>query len=380
MELKKYEQQLENAETTRSQALTELEKAKITVDELTHRLKEINKSKELAIKATKEAKSKTAGLESSGTITDSSLKKELDCAREQYVVAFADLDAAKQELRKLKKDFETSLETKLSAVQQESDAKQLSEVNTERAAQLSQEIVAAQESLLHVKAATEQAQQEELKIQAEKDTARQKYKETLEETKRKIEELKKDSDPAATCEGLEGKLAETNVEIEEVKKKIEEARAADLAAIAAVNNELDDAKEMLHKVSEEETTVRNLVESLRLELEAVKKEHEELKLQDAETEAVIGDLRLKLQKCKAELEGAAAAESKATASSDELLHALEQLSTESKTALQVHFHFIHDFATIEFGSSCIGKFISYCTIQGLINKCRSVYFLVNSFS
>jgi chromosome segregation ATPase len=339
MELKKYKEQLENAETTRAQALTELEKAKITVDELTHRLNDINKSKELAIKATEEAKSRTADLESSGTITDSSLKKELDCAREQYVAALADLDAAKQELRKLKKDFETSLEAKLSAVQQESDAKQLSEMNTERAAQLSQEIAAAQESLLHVKAATEQAQQEELKIRAEKDTARQKYKETMEETKRKMEELKKDSDPAATCESLEGKLMETNAEIDEVKKKIEEARAADLAAITAVNNELDEAKEMLRKVSEEETAVRNLVDSLRLELEAVKKEHEELKHQDAETEAVIGDLHRKLQKCKAELEAAAAAESKATASSDEFLHALEQLSTESKTALQVHFSF-----------------------------------------
>lgn len=339
MELKKYKEQLENAETTRTQALAELEKAKITVDELTQRLNEINKSKELAIKATEEAKSKTANLESSGTITDSSLKQELDNAREQYVAALADLDAAKQELRKLKKDFETSLEAKLSAVQQESDAKQLSEMNTERAAQLSQEIAAAQESLLHVKAATEQAQQEEVKIRAEKDVARQKYQETMEETKKKLEELKKGSDPAATCESLEGKLVETDAEIEDVQKKLEEARAADLASITAVNNELDEAKEMLRKVSEEETTVRGLVESLKLELEAVKKEHEELKRQDAETEAVIGDLHLKLQKCKAELEAAAAAESKVTASSDELVHALEQLSTESKTALQVSFSF-----------------------------------------
>jgi chromosome segregation ATPase len=76
------------------------------------------------------------------------------------------------------------------------------------------------------------------------------------------------------------------------------------------------------------------VESLKVELEAVKQEHNQLKEKDTETESIVGDLHVKLQKCKSELEAAVAAESKATSASDDLMLALQQLSSESKNALQ----------------------------------------------
>ncbi|KAJ3669566.1 hypothetical protein LUZ60_011516 [Juncus effusus] len=332
-ELNKYKEQLDNAETTRVQALAELDKAKTAVEELTLRLNEINKSKELALKATEEAKSQTAQLEMSSAGTDSSLQQEMEAAREQYVAALADLDLAKQELRNLKKDFESSLEAKLSAVKQESDARELSETNAQRAAELAQEIASAQESLGHVKSATEQAKQEESKILSEKNSARQTYKQKTEETINRIEDLKKDFDPS-TCEGLEGKLAEATAEILSVQNKIESARAADLESITTINRELEEAKEMLSKVGEEEKSLKQVVELLKEELEKVRKEHEEMKEKDAETEAVIGELQLKLQKCKDELAAADEAERKVSESSDELAVALQQLSSESNTALQ----------------------------------------------
>jgi chromosome segregation ATPase len=64
-ELNKYKEQLSNAETTRVQALSELGKAKKTVDDLTTKLDVINKSKELAIQATEDAKTRTKQLEGS---------------------------------------------------------------------------------------------------------------------------------------------------------------------------------------------------------------------------------------------------------------------------------------------------------------------------
>jgi hypothetical protein len=73
---------------------------------------------------------------------------------------------------------------------------------------------------------------------------------------------------------------------------------------------------------------------LKLELEAVKQEHNQHKEKDAETESIVADLHVKLQKCKSELEAAIAAESKATSASDGLMLALQQLSSESKNALQ----------------------------------------------
>ncbi|PWZ32873.1 hypothetical protein Zm00014a_010538 [Zea mays] len=336
-ELNKYKEQLSNAETTRVQALSELEKAKKTVEELTAKLDLINKSKQLAIQATEDAKTQIKQLEggstSEGLGTDGALKQELESAREQYAVALADLDAAKQELRKLKKDFETSLDMRLSAAQQEEESLHTTEANIEKANQLRSEIAEIQESLMHVKAATVQAHEEEAQILAEKDVARTTYKQALEETQKKLLSLRNDFDPAA-YDSLKQKLEQTNSEIASMQKKIEEARARDLESVAVVSTELDDAKEMLQKVAEEKSSLRSLVESLKVELEAVKQEHNQLKEKDTETESIVGDLHVKLQKCKSELEAAVAAESKAMSASDDLMLALQQLSSESKNALQ----------------------------------------------
>ncbi|CAM0950228.1 unnamed protein product [Alopecurus aequalis] len=336
-ELNRYKEQLSNAETTRLQALSELEKARKTVDELTTKLDAVSKSKELAIQATKDAKTRTRQLEvgssNEAVGKDGSLKQELDSARQQYAVALADLDAAKQELRKLKKDFEASLDMRLSAARQEEESLHSTGANKEKAAQLHNEAKAIQESLMHVKEATEQAQQEETQILAEKDVARNTYKQTFEETVKKLSYLRNEFDPAA-YRTLKEKLDETNTEISSMQKKIEDARALDLESVAVVTTELDDAKEMLQKVAEEESSLRSLVESLKLELEAAKQEHNQLKEKDTGTESIVGDLHVKLQKCKSELEAAVAAESKAATASDDLMLALQQLYSESKTALQ----------------------------------------------
>lgn len=336
-ELNKYKEQLSNAETTRVQALSELEKAKKTVEELTTKLDAINKSKELAIQATEDAKTRTKQLEggssNEGLGTDGPLKQELESAREKYTVALADLDAAKQELRKLKKDFEISLDMRLSAAQQEEESLHTTEANKEKANQLRNEIVEIQESLMHVKAATQQAHEEESQILAEKDVARTTYKQALEETHKKLSSLRNDFDPAAYG-SLKEKLDQTNSQIASMQKKIEDARARDLESVSVVSTELDDAKEMLQKVAEEESSLRGLVESLKAELEAVKQEHNQLKEKDVEIESIVGDLHVKLQKCKSELEAAVTAESKATSASDDLMLALQQLSSESKNALQ----------------------------------------------
>lgn len=336
-ELNKYREQLSNAETARLQSLSELEKARKTVDELTTKLDAINKSKEMAIQATEDTKTRTKQLEvgspKEAVRKDSPLKQELDSARQQYAVALADLDAAKQELRKLKKDFETSLDMRLSAAQKEEESLHSIEANKEKAAQLRNESKAIQESLMHMKAATEQLQEEESQVLDEKDVARNAYKQALEETEKKLSYLRNEFDPAA-YKTLKEKLDETNSEISSMQKKIEDARALDLETVAAITTELDDAKEMLQKVAEEESTLWNLVESLKLELAAGKQDHSQLKEKDTDTESIVADLHVKLQKCKSELEVAVCAESEAAAASDDLMLALQQLSCESKTALQ----------------------------------------------
>lgn len=332
-ELNKFRDQLQNAETTRVQALAELDKAKKTVHDLTAKLTVINESKELALKAAEAAKTQTIQLKDEVSSGNDPGKVELEQSREQYAAAIMELDAAKQELRRIRKEFEASVEAKISAFTQESEAKQQSEENALKADQLSKEIAAVQESLVHVKLATEQARQEESKIRSEKDSARQSYRLALEETEKKLAALQKDFTPELHKE-LESKLAETDIEIDVVRKQLEDARASDIESVNTVTTELDGAKEALQKVAGEESSLRSLVESLKLELETVMKQHNELKEKDAETEALVADLHIKLQNCKSELEAAVAAEYKSSLASGELTSALQQLQSESDSALQ----------------------------------------------
>ncbi|RZR98918.1 hypothetical protein BHM03_00028367 [Ensete ventricosum] len=332
-ELIKYREQLDNAAKTRTHTLVELERVRRTFEELTNKLNAVNESKELALKETGIAKAQTKNLEDVSSVEnnghDGGWEQEFNNARDQYAIVVVELNAAKQELRRIRKDFEASTEAKLTANCQEAKAKQLLDAYNEKVAQLSMEIRTSQESLTDVKLVTEQAQQEESKIRSEKDSSKQTCKQALEETERKMASLKEESDPQVH-RNLEAKLAETALEIGAVEKEMEDVRASDLELFTAVGAELDGAKGMLQKLAEEESSFRSLMDSLKLELGAVKNERAELKEKDAETGYVVNNLNLKIQKCKAELEAAMAADSKATSASDDLVSAPQQLSRAEK--------------------------------------------------
>lgn len=334
-ELNKFKEQLKNAEATKVQALSELEKAKRAVEDLTHKLQTVNESKELAVKATEAAKNQAKQLEQANTGEPSgnggTWKEELDGAREQYAAAVTELDAAKQELRKIRQDFEASMGARVAAFQQASDAEHAAVSNKERAEELTKEIAIVQESIEHVKLASVQAQQERSEILSGKETQKMSSRLALQEVEKKLESLKKEFDPEVV-RNLEEKLAETVAEIATLQKEMENARASCQDSMTTITAELDSAKQEVQKLAEEESSLRISVESLKQELERVRKEHSELKEKEAEAETVAGNLHIKLQKSKSELEAALAGESKARSSLDELTSTLQQLSTESKNA------------------------------------------------
>ncbi|XP_039138689.1 WEB family protein At5g55860-like isoform X1 [Dioscorea cayenensis subsp. rotundata] len=334
-ELNKLKEQLSNSETTRAQALAELDVVKRTVEDIYQKLNAINESKQFALKATESAKSQTKQLEeaSSGGISqqDAAWKQELNISREKYALVMTELDAAKQELRHIKKDHERYMNAKLCAFKEEAQAKDLDERNKERSAQLSKEINEAKESLLHVKLAIEQAQQEESKIISAKGTTWQSHHQALEETQRKLASQKKRFEPEL-YQNFEAKLAEVTTEIACVQKEIESTKTSGFDSVSTATTDLLVAKEVLQKTVEEENSLLKLIESLKIELEAVKEEHAELKKKDVETESVIGSLHLKLRRCKDDLEAAIASDSKTTLASDEMVSSLEKLSVELEIA------------------------------------------------
>lgn len=334
-ELNKLREQLKNAETTKAQALVELEKAKRTVDDLTGKLEALNESRALSIKATEAAKNQAQQFkeEKYGNHdgNNGAWKEELETAVKNYASVITELDASKQELRKIRQECNSSLEAKLSAFKLASEADDLMKVNTERAAELSKEISAVQESIEQMKHATMQAQQDQARILAEKDVLRQSYKATLENSQKKLLALKKEFNPELT-KNIEVQLSETMNAIGVLQKEMESKKTSDLDTVKSVTLELDDAKESLQKVAEEEISLRSLVEALKVELDNVKREHSELKEKESETESVVGGLHVKLQKSKSDLEACMAEESKVRGASEDMILTLNQLSSETENA------------------------------------------------
>lgn len=329
-ELRKLKDQLKSAETTKAEALVELERAKRTLEDLTNKLKTVNEAKESSIRATEAAKNQAKQLDEE-TGSNGFWKQDLETAREQYTAAITELDAAKQELQKIRQDCDADVEVVAAAFKQVTEAELTAKASVERAGELSKEITSVHESIGQVKVATMQAQQEQAKIYTEKDVQKQSHKAALEESARKLLSLKKEINPELT-RNLESQLADTMSEIEKLQKEMESARASDLNSVKTVTSELDGAKESLHKVAEEESSLKSLLESLKLELEKVKKEHLELKEKEAETEAIAGHLHVKLRKSKSELEAAFSEEAKVWGASEEMISTLQQLSLESENA------------------------------------------------
>ncbi|KAL2945001.1 hypothetical protein RDABS01_033348 [Bienertia sinuspersici] len=334
-ELNKLKEQLNNAEHTKAEALVELEKAKRTLENLTHKLEILNESKKAAIQATEAAKQRAKQLEDSNSgkhvVTNGFHIEESGDAKEQYTTVISELNAAKQELAKVRQDYDTSLEAKTTAIKQVAEAEHAAKVNTDRASELHKEISSLKETTEQVRQALALSQQEQAKIFSEKDVERKSYKLRLEESAKKLQEMKKEFSPEVTKD-LEAKLGEAMSEIEVVRKEVENAKAADVDSVKTVTSELDSAKESLQKVLEEGSSLQTLVDSLKKELEDLKKQHAELKEKEAETESIAGNLHVKLRKCKSELEASLEEEAKASGASDEMIATLNQLTEEAENA------------------------------------------------
>lgn len=334
-ELNKLKEQVKNAETTKAQALVELEGAKRTVEELAQKLKVISKSREIAIKSIEASKSQASQLkeEKYGNPdgTNGAWKEELETSIKRYASVITELDAAKQELRNIRQEYDSSFDARAYALKQAAEAEDAMKENSERASELSKEISAVQESIEQTKLAAIEAHQQQSMILAEKDVLRQSYKATLEQSEKKLLALKKEFNPELT-KNLEVQLAETVNEIGALQKEMENKRTLDLDSVKSVTLELDDAKESLQKVANEESSLRSLMETLKVELENVKREHSELKEKESETESIVGNLHVKLRKSKSELEACLAEESKVTGASEEMISTLNQLSSETENA------------------------------------------------
>ncbi|KAG9154559.1 hypothetical protein Leryth_015001 [Lithospermum erythrorhizon] len=334
-ELNKLKEQLENAESLKSQAHAELYRAKITVDELVHKLKVVGESKDFAIKETEEAKNQVMLIQQGNhCITrsiDESLKDWLEAEREKYSVAIRKLDSVKQLLRSVHQEYDASLAGMITAINQAAEAELAAKVENVLVDELSRKIATLQESISQLKRETVQIQGEEAQIHNQKHIQHQLFYANLEESANKLDALRKNFDPKLS-ENLEIQLASTVSEIVVLQNQIDYAKTSDLDSLKVVTSEVDVAKELLHKAAEEELSMLSLVESLNVEMENVKKEQSQLKEMETEMESNAENMSIKMQKAKLELEEALNDEVKVKSASEVMISTLYKLVLDIENA------------------------------------------------
>ncbi|KAL1320455.1 hypothetical protein HN51_065160 [Arachis hypogaea] len=301
-ELNMIKKQLGSAENTKSKALAELERANVTLQDLTKKLIGVRESKETAIEAAEVVKNKAKILEeqlSQKAIGYEAWKRELEQARKEYQTTVKELDASKQELNQIRQDFDAALEAKLAAFQTAGEAQRSTKMNLEKVNEMSNEIANMKASIEQLKLQTLKAQEEQVQVMQERESQLSYYITAKEDAQAKLTALKAEYDPELTA-SLEVKLAETSAEIQLLQEQMREAHASEMESVRQMTDEIKQATKMLHEVVAEENSLRELVASLRTDLEQVKRDQEELKEKQQAAEALAASLTSELQTIKEE--------------------------------------------------------------------------------
>ncbi|RDX94614.1 WEB family protein, partial [Mucuna pruriens] len=328
-ELTKIKKHLDKAENTKTKALSELDKANMTLQELKKKLNSVRESKQSALEAAEAVKNQAKELEqalSQKAIGYEAWKQELEHARKEYTTTVKELDASKTELNKIRQDFDTALEAKLAAFQTAGEAQRSAKLNTEKLHELSNQIATMKEQIEHLKQASTKAQKDQAKITGEREVQLSFYQTVKEETQSKLMALKNEYDSELT-KNLEAKLAITSEEIQVLQEQLEQVHASDIDSVRVIKMEIKEATKTLQEVTDEETSLRNLVDFLRTELAHVKREQEELKDKEQAAEALALNLTGQLQNRTRE-----ASSMVYTNESDQIDLKIKQLSFEAETA------------------------------------------------
>ncbi|KAF3571266.1 hypothetical protein F2Q69_00060723 [Brassica cretica] len=331
----KIKQKVDNAEITRSRALSDLSKAKKTMEELSNKLETVNKSKQSAIDAKETVQQKEEQLEHDKSQGSSPPHHhELDVAREQYLSTTVELDAAKQNLNKIKQSFDSAMDFKATALNQAAEAKRALQVNSAKVNELSKEITDMKDAIHQLKVAATHNQQEYGDIVKEKDDLRECYKTAVEEAEKKLLVLRKEYEPEL-ARTLEGKLIETTSEIESLREEMKKAHESEMNTVKVITNELNEATTRLQEASDEECSLRSLVNSIRMELEEMRREREEMEKKEAERLEV--EERKKVEALKEEslkLEGMKLEALGARNEAEEMNRKIESLKKETDSAMR----------------------------------------------
>ncbi|XP_071700761.1 WEB family protein At5g55860-like [Rutidosis leptorrhynchoides] len=294
-EIDKCKEQVKTAESTKGQALAELEKANKALQEVTVKIEASSKSKQASTQATEAAKTRANQLEQlKSTKSQKAWQEEVDNERNQYKDIANELISTKQQLTNLKHDFDIALEAKMASFQRAAEAQHSAKLNRKKISQLSKDLDGMSQTLERLKLASAKAEEDHVKLTEEKLALLDSKKKAKQDVDLKIESLRKEAqeDPKKLVKRLE----ETTEAVNVLREQSKEVRAADMEMLRSSNAELDEAKRRLEKLKEKENSLRDVRESLKKELENVSRDISSIKEDEVKGERLQAELdQVKLQ-------------------------------------------------------------------------------------
>ncbi|EPS74564.1 hypothetical protein M569_00192, partial [Genlisea aurea] len=326
-ELQHYRDHLRAEEMAKDQALKDLEKAKITLLELTNNLERISESKQAAIRSAELAKTRAKELEEQKSqLGTDAWKLDVDAEREKYRASSGELIATKQELTNLRQDFDSILQVKLSAFQAEEDALRAARTSRGRANQLSDEVSALRMMLDKVNSDSHRAEEEHLKLIAEKEVHLLVHKSAKQISDEQFGHLKEELENE---ENLKQRLQEVTEAIDGLQEQLNFVQASDFNALKGIVSELASVKNELEEVVAEEESVKSSVDSLKLESEKTKRERSDWEKKATEAESKLEQIQNELENKKTDLEAA-----NSSTVFEDMKSTLEKLIEETKKKKQ----------------------------------------------
>ncbi|KAK9064150.1 hypothetical protein SSX86_015530 [Deinandra increscens subsp. villosa] len=330
-QIDKYKEHVKTAESTRSQALGELEKANNTLKELTYRLEASSESKQSSIEATQATKAQLQQRLKSNKNQPPPWQEAVDNERNKYKAAATQLILTKQQLNNLKQDFDIALVAKQASFQHAAEAQHAAKLNRKKISELSKDVEAMSQTLERLKLASAKAQEDHDKLMEEKEALLDSKKKAKEDIDlRRTECLEKRKDPATG--NIEKRLEETHEAVNVLQDQLKEVRAADMEMLRSANSEAEEAKRRLEEMKEEERSLGDVVESLKQELEDVRRD---INISVSKEDEFKGEqLKAELDQIKLQVQEAITKETVAANHVDELESKIHEMQSETEKARQ----------------------------------------------
>ncbi|XP_051133878.1 WEB family protein At1g12150-like [Andrographis paniculata] len=335
-QLENYKNNLKILEAAKAQALRDIQIANKTVAELTNKLENLSESKQSIIAATEAAKARAKSLQEtkSGDAAASDTAASaaaVDAERELYKASSAELIACKQELTELRQDFDAALAAKVAAFQKAEDARQSAQKNRDLRRRLAGEIAALRETLGQVKHEAAMAEEDHLKLVAEKEVHFLVHKSAKEAAEKEIRRLTAAHRPE---ENLERKLEEVSEAVKVLREQLDDVRTADMDSLQALIFEVENEKKELRDAMAGEASHRSSVDNLRRQLDEIRSKIQSSSESAAEAESRVEQLQAEVESKKSDLETAAAEAAAMQSEMENLISGAEKDRQELDTIIK----------------------------------------------